>query len=318
MEIAKENYRDYLGLGIWSLDPRWMTFDDFKWFVDRDLFNTYMLNFDGPGTTLSAAKMVQEKGAQIWLATGSNGVFFSKKETLSEYMKRIGNFVNKLKENEVWDSFIGFSYDEPLLKKYHTNQDLYDMTKALYEEYGKRNFVCFSGQEVAGKKGNWNDPDGTLILESFATEYISDTGFDSYGYDFRSPSTPAMERRYKALSETMPDIHDAESYYNHFYSLLKDRMINKEAKIWYFPCTYKVNTWGAFTSDEDYCIAHLKGFTDMLLKEKNSGGMMGYTFKSWSIKEPGLDLLLSRHNPDRWERFEEELYNTKKLLEAKR
>ena len=81
---------------------------------------------------------------------------------------------------------------------------------------------------------------------------------------------------------------------------------------------YEVNTWGAFKSDEDYCIAHLKGFTDMLLKEKNPGGMMGYTFKSWSGNTVALDHFLGRNNPNRWERFEEELYKAKKLLEAKR
>ena len=318
MEIAKENYRDFLGLGAWSLDPRWYSFDEFNWFADKNYFNTYMLNFEGLGTTVYAAKKLQEKNCQFWLATANAGIYFSYKESLSEYMKRIDNFVSKLKENEVWDSFIGFSYDEPLLKKYHTNQDLYDMTKALYEAYGKRNFVCFSGQEVSGKKGNWNDPDGTLILESFATEYISDAGFDSYGYDFRKESSPAMERKYKSLNETYPDIHDAESYYKHYFDMLKDRLVNKDTKIWYFPCMYEVNTWGAFKSDEDYCIAHLKGFTDMLLKEKNPGGMMGYTFKSWSGNTVALDHFLGRNNPNRWERFEEELYNTKKLLEAKR
>ena len=318
MEIAKENYRDFLGLGAWSLDPRWYSFDEFNWFADKKYFNTYLLNFEGLGTTIYAAKKLREQNCQLWLATASTGIYFSYKESLSDYMKRIDNFVSKLKYNGVWDSFVGFSYDEPLLKRNHTNQDLYDMTKALYEAYGKRNFVCFSGQEVAGAKGNWNDPEGTLILESFATEYISDVGFDSYGYDFRRPSSPAMEKRFETISETMPGVHDAESYFKYFYGMLKDRMINKDAKIWYFPCMYEVNTWGGFKSDEDYCLGHLNGFKDILLKEENPGGLMGYTFKSWSENTFALDHFLGRNNPNRWERFEQELYNTKKLFEAKK
>ena len=37
---------------------------------------------------------------------------------------------------------------------------------------------------------------------------------------------------------------------------------------------------------------------------------MCYSFKTWSKNEKGADILLSRHNPERWEKFEQALRDT--------
>ncbi len=317
--MADLNIKDdgRIGFGVYHLDPRWTSFEEFNWFVDKGYFNTYILNFDGGGgTTVGAAKKVQETGGKAWLGSGDKGIYFSRKESLSEYMQRIDKTVSIYKEKELWDdTFLGFSFDEPLLKKYHTNEDLLAMTKALYEEYGKRIFSVFSAYEVIGRKGNWDDPEGTLILEDFATEYLTDIGYDSYGFDFRVPSTERMQKKFKEMSETNPEIYDARTYYKFYFDTLKKKVVNKDAKVWTFPCLYSTNTWAGIKSDEDYCIAHLKGLTDFLFEQENIGGVMGYGFKSWSEENRALDFNLNRYNPNRWEKLEEAIYKTRERIE---
>ena len=317
--MAELNIKDdgRIGFGVYHLDPRWCSFEDFNWFVDKGYFNTYILNFDGGGgTTVGAARKVQETGGKAWLGSGDKGIYFSRKESLSEYMQRIDKTVSIYKEKELWDdTFLGFSFDEPLLKRGHTNQDLYDMTKALYENYGKRIFSVFSAYEVIGKKGNFDDPEGTLILEDFATEYLTDIGHDNYAYDFRVPSTEKMQNKYKEHSEKNPEIYDARTFYKFYFDTLKDRVVNKKAKVWTFPCLYETSTWTGKWSDEDYCIAHLNGLTDLLFEQENIGGVMGYVFKSWSAEHRGLDYNLSRYNPNRWEKLEEAIYKTRERIE---
>ena len=45
--MAELNIKDdgRIGFGVYHLDPRWCSFEDFNWFVDKGYFNTYILNF---------------------------------------------------------------------------------------------------------------------------------------------------------------------------------------------------------------------------------------------------------------------------------
>ena len=317
MENQKYDAKNKLGFGIYHLDPRWDSFENFNEMADRGYLNAFTITMDSFGTTEAALIKAAEIGAQVWLIAPE---YYSAKETLDEYLAKIRKFTDKIKEKGLWENVVGFHWDEPLLHPPHTNQDLYDMTRALTEEYGIRMFPVFSAQEVMGRKGNWNDPDGTLILEEFATEYLTDIGYDSYGYDYRIPSTQTMENKLKSVNQTIPEITSTETYYRHYFDTLKKRCLNKKARIWVFPCTYRTYTWAGIHSDEDYCIAHLKGLTDLLLEQEYPGGILGYTYKSWSHASVGLDLFLDKNNPDRWTRFEEamrETYNKIKDIEIK-
>ncbi len=303
--MANYDAKNKLGLGLYHFDPRWDSFENFNEIVDRGYFNSFILASE-IGTCSGAAQKIREIGGQIWLGTSP---YFSAKETLSEYMKKIDKRITALKERDAFDRVVGFHWDEPLLHKPHTNEDFLTMTRALHEEYGLRIFPVFSGYETTGRKGNWNDPEGMLVLEDFATPYITDYGFDSYGYDFRK-STQAQLGRFKTLQEQYPEIHSTESYYHYYLYTLKNRIQNKKARMWVFPCAYTVYTWGGFVCDEDYCIAHLKGLTDILLADDRPGGIFGYTYKTWRQSEPGMDIHLAADNPQRWTRYEEALRET--------
>ncbi len=313
------NAKNKVGLNIYHLDPRWTTYEEFDWFADRGLVNSFILAADSSTMSgvIGGAQKAMENGSQVWLTLNP---FLSCEQSLSEYMKVVERKVNMMKEKEVFDCVVGFHWDEPLLNQKHTNQDLYDMTKALYNEYGLRNGPVFSVYELVGMKGNMQDPDGNTVLQEFATEYLTDIGFDSYGYDFRTPYTEAQTEKIKSLGEKYPGVDSTETYYKYFNKVLRDRVINKNAKLWVYPCTYTPYTWAGIFADEDYCTAHLKGLTKVLLEDENPGGISCYTYKTWSRHHKGLDILLQKDNPNRWEKFEQamrEVYDQVKDIEIK-
>ena len=306
MADLKRDPNKIVGLGFYHLNPRWASFQTFDWMVDRGYINSVIGNLDNIGNVIGATEKMAEVGGQVWLNAPA---FYSAKESLSDYMENMAKKMNALKEKGVYETVVGFHWDEPLLHKPHTNADLLAMTKALYEEYGLRNYPVFSSQEVIGKKGNWDDPDGMLILESEATQYLTDIGYDAYGFDYREP-TEAMTRKINDLHSMYPVITDTASYYRFMFDTLKERVVNKEARVWVYPCAYSCGTWAGVTADEDYCIAHLKGMTDLLFEQEHMGGIHLYTFKTWTRSQPSMDIHLDKDNPNRWEKFEQALRET--------
>lgn len=296
------NAKNKLGFGLYHLQPRWCRYADFKKILDKNIFNSYILGC-GYGTSRDAAKMIAEQGGQIWL--GFDGPYCSCRDSLSDYMDKLRGFVEKLKEDGTFEQVVGFHWDEPLSKPDHTNEDFLAMTRALYEEYGLRNYPVFSSQELIGAKGNMDDPDSDRMLQPFACEFITDIGYDSYGYDFRKPAGEGLEGRFATLREEGFDgVCTTEDYYRFFIKRMQQLMGEKEARIWLYPCTYHCGRWGGGETDEDYCIAHLEGMAKLLLEQKNPGGLHCYTYKSWRLNARGLDYYLSDQNPQRWNRLE--------------
>ncbi len=294
--------KEKFGFGFYHFDPRWTSFETFDEYLSRGYINSTIVVMDSYGTALYAAKKMKEIGGEVWLCATP---FYSAKETIQEYMEKIDKFVQRLKDDDVFDVIAGFHWDEPLLHRPHTNQDFLTMTKALTEAYGKRIYPVFSVQEVAGVRGNIDDPEGDVVLEKFATEYITDTGFDSYGFDFREPSTEAMQRKLMQVHEKYPNVNNTTDYYKNYIDALKRRCINPNVKIWVYPCAYNCNTWAQIPADEDYCIAHLNGLKDILLEQEHIGGIHSYTFKSWGTKSRAMDYFLSKDCPVRWNKYEE-------------
>lgn len=293
-----------LGLGYFHLDPRWTTYDEFDWLVERGYINTLRLSTDSLSTTIAGAQKIAEFGGKVWLSIPE---YSSERENLSEFMRKVDAKMKRLAERGV-DNIIGFLWDEPMGRV--SNRDFHEMTRELTKEYGLRLNAVFSAYEIMGVRGNMQDPDGTIMLQQYATEYLTDIGYDSYGYDFRKPYTEKQIKKFAEMSEKHPGISSTETYYNFYFNALKDRLANKNTNIWVYPCAYTTPTWAGIVADEDYCIAHLKGLTKLLLEQEHPGGIMCYSFKTWSKNEKGADILLSRHNPERWEKFEQALRDT--------
>ena len=83
-----------------------------------------------------------------------------------------------------------------------------------------------------------------------------------------------------------------------------------EARVWVYPCAYSCGTWAGVTADEDYCIANLKGMTDLIFEQEHMGGIHFYTFKTWTISQSAMDIHLDKDDLNRWEKFEQVLRET--------
>ena len=95
-------------------------------------------------------------------------------------------------------------------------------------------------------------------------------------------------------------------------------MENQNARVWVFPTAYTTYTWAGYHSDEDYCIAHLEGLKKILLEFENPGGIYNYTYKTWRLTEPAMDIHLAKNNPDRWNKYEEACRNVLNELKDKK
>lgn len=303
--------KDKCGMMIYHLSTGRIGPSEMRRVVNKGYCNGYITGLGEIGQAVQQCRLAQETGDNVWLYAGA---FNSKKQTLSEYMQEYEKGVARLKEEGLWDTVVGFHWDEPLLHN-PSNQDFLDMTRALSETFGKRIYPVFSTYEVTGHKGNASDPNGYVQFERFASRYITDIGFDSYGYDVRPEKQSTMQEQFKKLQEKMPEIISGETYYRSYTERLK-ALMEGEPNIWFYPCAYYVYTWGGYFTDEEYCLAQLDFFLKLLKEQKHPGGLHLYTWKTWSYKEPGLDVLIDRDNPERWARYEKRIQEVCKEVRA--
>lgn len=293
-----------IGMGIYHLDTRWCSHKDFD-YITRELkiVNTVRIATEGVASVAYAASWAKECGGEVWL---SPPTFFSKKETIEEYMENLTKYVDKLKKADAWDAVVGFQWDEPLLKKGHTNEDFLAMTKAVSETFGKRIFPVFSFYEIVGKRGNDGDPDFQWLLKKECSEYITDVAFDVYGFDFSNPQDERTLAEYKCLEKSYGvAFNSAEDVFEYHTKAMLDLMMYPDkVRVWYFPDGYLCGkrTGPAGVLSEQDCINSLVGLKNFLLKQKNPGGLFTYTYKSWGDHD-GLDWLLDKDNPDCWKDY---------------
>ena len=273
METNKK-FHDKVSIMFYHLDPRWCSRKDFDYMVDSGYVNALRLTMDGVGTTIHGCKKAKENGMPVWIVPP---IYLPTKQTIDEYMEGIHKFVDKLKAAEVWDAVIGFQWDEPLLRRGHTNDALLEMTKAMSEAFGKRIFTNFSLYEIAGKRGNAGDPDFQWLLRKDCSKYITDVGFDLYGWDMRPEYQDKIQDALKRRGDQEGVVlKTGTDLYQHYTDVMLRLVENADnVKVWYYPCAYKV----AKTTDEGYCVGHLEGFKNLLLKQKNPGGLCVYTYK---------------------------------------
>ncbi len=295
-----KKYHDSLGVGLYHLDPRWCNQYEFDAALDLGMVNMLRLTTEaGSGTFNYGCRVAAERGYQVWYSAPA---YIGKTETLSEYMAALKKKIGFIKNAGNWDTVVGFQWDEPLLKKGHSNEDFLTMTKAVWEEYGKRIFPVFSLYEIVGKRGNIGDPDFQWLFSKESSDYITDVGFDVYGYDFRAPLRE--EKKLKLKKDFGRDFETPEEILQYFTDVTLGLMKKPDdVRFWYFPCAYLCKLYaGGPIADEDFCTASLKGFKELLLKQKNPGGLFAYGFKSWGDRNH-LDWQIDEDNPNRWNKY---------------
>ena len=186
-EVKHYDNPDTLMIGSFHLSMSWTNAygtdnaskeREFADVVAQKYFNTYLL---GTGVNLlTQAKYVAEAGATIWLGVGN---FDSTKTTIDAHIKNVKYYLDLMEANGYGDLVNGFYWDEPIWHG-QTNDDFLAQTKALYQNFGLRNFPVFACGEFTNYEGNQNqigtEADAMRKLLPAAGKYLTDVAYDSY------------------------------------------------------------------------------------------------------------------------------------------
>ncbi len=225
--------------------------------------------------------LAEKYDCQFWIGASA---FHSEQQTIENYIANVEEKVDRIIAAGQWDNFLGFWWDEPVWAHGQSNEDLYTMTKTLYEKWGKRNYIVFA---VGAFLGGYEDECDT-IAPAFTT-YITDAGWDNYSHDVGDEAVAAQRANpdaYKSTNEKYgTNIKDAREYYRWTHSKFLEKFTN-DVKVWFYPCTYKRTT----NTTEKYCLDHMNFFSELLMEQENPGGLTLYTYPTWSTV--GLEELL--------------------------
>ena len=225
--------------------------------------------------------LCREYNCKFWTGPGK---FDSELETIEHYINTVEISVNKIKAAGAWDLFLGFNWDEPIWNGM-SNEEFYTMTKALYEKWGKRNFVVFAvGSFLDGYGANY-----TTISPEYMT-YLTDAGWDHYYYDLRDEALNDEEQNSSLASSNEKygvNNQTAEDYYRWVNSEMLEK-IDHDVNVWFFPAAYSTNSNGSLAVDEGYWLAHLNFFTQLLSEQTKPGGLILYNY-SGSVEKPALE-----------------------------
>lgn len=227
--------------------------------------------------------LCEEYNCDFWI---SPGFFLSDRQTIENYMANVEVKINRIIAAGAFDNFLGFWWDEPVWAHSMSNEELYTMTKSLYEKWGKRNYVVFAVGAFIDNYG----ADCDTIAPQYTT-YITDAGWDNYSYDVRDSalSDESQNNAFASANEKYGiNVTNAQEYYRWIHSEMMEKF-SHDVYTWFYPCSY-VNNTHTGPADEDYCLAHLNFFNTLLSEQDNPGGLTLYTYASWST--PGIEQYL--------------------------
>ncbi len=231
--------------------------------------------------------LCEKYDCNFWI---SPGYYVSSNQTLSNYVANVELRVNRVRAAGAYDRMLGFYWDEPLWAHSMTNADLLAMTKALYEKWGKRNYVVFAvGSFIDGYDTT------TEQVTKASSKYVTDAGWDNYGYDVRDSalSSSSQKSAIKSYNDKYGTNHaNAKELYRWMHNELMEKF-DHDVYTWFFPIGHVGSTWTG-TADESYATAHLNFFKDLLYEQKKPGGLSLYTYTTFST--PGLEQLLPIKN----------------------
>ncbi|MBQ8337579.1 MAG: hypothetical protein IJY33_00365, partial [Oscillospiraceae bacterium] len=207
-----------------------------------------------------------EKGIDFWYSPGR---FNSSRVTIDYYIANVEYVVNKIRAINGYDNFLGFWWDEPLWNGM-TNADFQVMTKALYEKWGKRNYIVEIPSVLTATSGVVGTREAEAMLDASLT-YITDIGWDNYSWDVTT--------------------EDGKNEYNTINNAVIGRFesVKQDVYLWYYPCAYNSTVHSGGTNgraDQTYCNNHLNFFNNLLLNVNSqyakAGGITLYTYANFA------------------------------------
>ena len=247
--------------------------EEFADFVNQKYFNTYYISLDK--YALKSAEIIAKSGATLWLMPER---FNSKNTKIENFIENVKYYVDLLTKYGYGDIINGFHWDEPVWNG-QTNADFLAMTKALYQNFGLRNYPVFALGEFSDLEGNLDvNPDDMNKVETSSLVYITDVGYDSYGVDVRD-GVDYTHRLPEWQEKISPNVVDGKSYYTEYKEYLK-RHVNHPVNFWYYPSAHR-------SADEGFALGHLEFMAQDVLKEEYVGGIAVYTYYPYN-DEPGF------------------------------
>lgn len=215
--------------------------------------------------------------------------FHSNEEPIEDYFARVERTVEEIKSIDgAWDIFSGFYWDEPFLNK-QTNQDFHDITKGLYEKYGKRLYTCFSSNMLCrGIADVCNIPKEREIPEPWAVKYLTDAGWDNYAYDIRESvkGNKGQAERLNQLSEGAGETFVTADDFYQFVQRKLVELFDHPINMWMYPCAYNAGSYSYLPVNEDYCVSQVDYFEKFLdetsekYAHQTTAGMCMFTYNS--------------------------------------
>ncbi|MBP3599525.1 MAG: hypothetical protein J6J30_00420 [Clostridia bacterium] len=191
----------------------------------------------------------------------------------------IEKLVEGLKKADLWDTIIGFQYDEPLGGM---TTDVFEEFTGYMAKFGKRQMSIFSLYEIRGTYPQASDPEFGVdfhVITPKSCRFLTDVGFDWYSHHDYDKFNQAVDDLIKVMGR------------DNFY-------------LWQVPCTWTFYNQAPFT--EDHCLQNIEVLRKLMFDRKNPGGLFCYTWRSW-ISTEGLDWRFDLKNPERWNRLEKRM-----------
>ena len=327
--MSKVNPTKAISIGSYHFHPRWTKnygdseekrIEEFEDVMKSGYFNSIIVEI-GYLNNDEFWRVISENDATVWLNCFDS--FDSEVESIESWLLKRSEAIDVLKQNEErWERFLGFHFDEPVWRG-QSNADFLTMTKTLYEKYSKRIYPVFATGEFSRSEGNSQqiklDAKNMKKVRVDALKYVTDIGFDSYSVDVRDGASNGDY--IKKNQEEFPEMVDGKSYYKVLAKKLAS-LAGHDVNIWLYPCAYTTSLWGglngATRADEDYCLAHLEFFRELLLEQEFQGGINLYTYTQFrDNNELGLQshLVVKDENgnqkllPDieKWEKYSKRL-----------
>ena len=244
--------------------------------VNSDYVNTILVeaNYRSEEFAKSMDEIVKHPDKKAWIAVtylafksentvtiADNGeeesVFNPKTTFFADYRERINDFIAYLKEKGWYESFIGFYMDEPLLWNI-TNDDFEEFTGYFRTVVApeKRFLACFSIAGVAPEFWTIND---VKPITPKSSRHLTDIAYDMY--------------------------HKWSDDYLEILKLMLERAGNRDdLRLWMIPCT--MNYRG--DKSEEHCLEHLNACYEVLKKAPCKGGLMCFTYYTFTPDEEAL------------------------------
>jgi len=175
--------------------------------------------------------------------------------------------------------FNGLAYDE-IIHRGYTNEDFSASMEYVYKVIGKRNFPVMAPQDFTKL---WPIADhGKQTTE--CCKYITDISFDMYEGDVRD--NPEQNFVLRDAQNAYPEynIKDGKDVYRMMSNEML-KLVNHPVTVWYYPSAHHPGA----RHTEEFNLAQVKFFEQLLKEQEHPGGLILYTFAQGSETNFGFE-----------------------------